>query len=170
MVEVAPCLTSPVFAAYLDNLCAVNPENNPNVSRYCDTDRGFRRGSLSQRPLSLPGTEPFLCTPVFVCAALCRQDCCTAAGAEIGIPPHNVCLCDEICRSDLHGYSHRCRLIRGCQRGRAGRAGPEVQVDLSETHTRIFTYIMSYQVIVCCNHIKDVWGRGIFWSNSATNF
>lgn len=148
-MEVAPCLTSPVFAAYLSNLCVVNPENNPNVSRYCDTDRGFRRGSFSQRPLSLPQTEPFLCPLVFVCAALCRQDCCTAAGAETWVfLRHNVCLCDEICRSNLHGYSHRCRLIRGCQRGRAGRAGPEVQVGLSETHTHIYCHIRSLHAVI----------------------
>lgn len=60
-----PGLTKPVFAAYLGNLCVVNPENNPNVSRYCDTDRGFRRGSVSKRPLSLLRTEPFLCVCLF---------------------------------------------------------------------------------------------------------
>lgn len=49
-VDVALCLTRPVFAAYLGDLCVVNPENNPNVSHYCDTERGFRRGSVSQRP------------------------------------------------------------------------------------------------------------------------
>lgn len=160
-MEVAPCLTSPVFAAYLSNLCVVNPENNPNVSRYCDTDRGFRRGSLSQRPLSLPETEPFLCPPVFVCAALCRQDCCTAAGAETWVfLRHNVCLCDEICRSNLHGYSHQCRLIRGCQRGRAGRAGPEVQVGLSETRTHIYCHIRSLHAVITW---QIFWGYTFFF-------
>lgn len=150
-VEVAPCLTRPAFAAYLGSLCVVSPENNPNVSRYCDTDHGFRRGSVFQRPLFLPWTEAFLCLPVFLCAALCWQDCCTAAGAEaLAFLRHNVCLCDEICCFNLHGYSHQCRPTQECQRGRAGRAGPEVQVGPSETHMNMFTVSSGHYMFYWC--------------------
>lgn len=40
----------PSFTTYLYSLCVVNPENNSNVSHYCDTNSGLRQGSLLKDP------------------------------------------------------------------------------------------------------------------------
>lgn len=70
---------------------------------------------------------------------------------------HNEELCGKTYLANLCGYSHQCHLTQECQRGRVGLAGPEVQVDPSETQTerkkgQTATFTNSLCAVACSNN------------------
>lgn len=94
------------------------------------------KGPFSKTPLSAGNRALFVSVCFHLkCPLLVRLQYCRAAQGWLFLQ-HNDCLCDKICWANLSGYSHQCRLTQGCQRGLVGRAGPEVQVDPSETQDR----------------------------------
>lgn len=142
----APLAQPPPLLTYLNNLYVVNPENISNVSRYCDTKLRIEQRVPSQRPLFLLGTEIF-CISVFSFAAPSGgKTPVSQRSSGFGISPAQWWSLWPTCWANLCGYSHQCRLTQECQKGLVGRAGPEVQVDPSETHRKKH---FKYQVVFC---------------------
>lgn len=66
------------------------------------------------------------------CPLLVRLQPCTRSTGR-GISPVQWWSLWPTCGANLCEYSHQCHLTQECQTGLVGRAGPEVQVDPSET-------------------------------------
>lgn len=118
------------LTAYLYSLCVVKLKC---ITLLRHNLRISGKGPFSKTPLSAGNRALFVRVCFHLqCPLLLTLQYYRAAQGWLFLQ-HNDSLCDKIGWANLSGYSHRCRLTQGCQRGLLGQAGLEVQVDPSVT-------------------------------------